>query len=132
LPTDLRYDLEFLRKLLTIAMGIHGVGDPPEYKWWTDIQDYLVYLTVDAYSDKELANKVVQVFDQLQHQLIRGEIKNIEGEFCRDVSKHYDAFLCALEQVLCLRYEIEPIPIRPRSRREFVVSWSETMKNLRL
>ena len=96
MPTNLRYDLEFLRELLTTAMRIHGVGEYPEYKWWTDIQDYFVYLTVDAYSDKELADKLVQVFDQLQHQLIRGKIKSLEGEFCEDVSKHYDAFLCAL------------------------------------
>lgn len=107
-----------------------GASDFPEYRWWTDIQDCFVYLTLDGCENQVLAENLIGKFDELQMMLIRYSNDTQTDRYAQDSAKHIEAFLCALEQVLCLKHGIDIHPRIVRSRREFMESWKETTKSL--
>jgi len=66
MPTTLRCDLDYLKRLLTEAMRLHRPRSLEEATMLADIRDYLMYAALDAIEDPVLASTLVDRFTHLQ------------------------------------------------------------------
>jgi hypothetical protein len=132
MPTDLRHDLDYLRRLLGLAVKMHHPLTVKTATMLADIRDYLIYLTLDGLHDPALANLLIDHFTQLQACLEkRVESTPIEAPE-RESARFYVGFLFALEQLLSLCHRIAELPRGAISREDFIRSWKRTAEKLGL
>jgi len=99
-----------------------------------DLNDYFIYLTLNALDDAALAEVLVNHFAELRvwlaAKVFTGPSWLSKGE--SGLLVYYDAWLSTLERLLCLRHEVEFILRYNLSREEFEKRWTETSKKLGL
>lgn len=132
MPTDLRHDLDYLKRLLTQALRFRGAKKLPEATWTDDIIDYFLYLSLDAIEDRELAKSLVKDLTALEARLMYlGAEARVEDQ---DPSalEFFVWFLWTLNKLLLFRHHIGTILGEAVSRENFIRRWSETAKRLGL
>lgn len=132
MATDLRYDLDFLKRLLTQAIRLHRSASIEEATMLVDIWDYLMYLYLDALDDWELARTLVDHYRKLQAWLFHYSLDLGTQWDLRENVRFYIGFLSAQEQLLSLHHEIAKLPEGKKSRLDFMRKWKETARKLGL
>ena len=132
-PTDLRHDLDYLKRMLEVAIRLHRPANMEEAAMLADIRDYTMYLALDAVSDQKLAETLVLCFTQIGKAL-EEKLKEtpVWQDDEREAIRFYMGFLFALEQLVSLRHEIPVLPSEKISREDFMRSWRQTAKKLGL
>ena len=116
--TELRHDPRFLGELRMRLDECYEdmtkrVPTMELTKQLTDIRDYFIFLTLDAIEDVALARKLAPEFKRLQ-----------------DRTKTHPGFFLALSKLLSLEHPSISLPGMKRSRRDFMRSFEQTLKEL--
>jgi len=69
MPTDLRCDSDYLRRLIVLAVKMHRPLTLKTATMLADVRDYLMYLTLDGLGDPSLARALIDRFSHLQSWL---------------------------------------------------------------
>ncbi len=123
----MRHDVEYLEKLLQVALRLHKPENREDATVLADVRDYFMWLTVDAWSDPVLAKEVVRVYMQLELLLekIHRVLEHPNAQF-------YIGWLFGMEQTLSLHHSITLVSGEPIGRRDFEESWKKTSVRLGL
>lgn len=132
MPTILRCDLDYLKRLLTEAIRLHRPSSVEEATMLADLRDYLMYIALDATSDPDLARTLVVCFTELGVWLEKLAKDTPVWRKEAETIRWYIGFVFALEQLLSLRHEIALLPAEKISREDFMRSWKETAARLGL
>jgi hypothetical protein len=132
MPTPLRHDLEYLKRLLTHAIRLHRPGSAEEARMPADLRDHTMYVALDALEDAELAKRLMPRFSQLQAWLERRLHHTPVWRDERETIRFYIGWLFALEQLLSLRHETAKLPSEAINREDFKRSWAKTAEKLGL
>jgi hypothetical protein len=132
MPTELRHDIDYLKRLLTEAIRLHRPNSIEEATLLADIRDYIMYLALDAVGDQNLAETLLVRFTQMGRAL-EEKLKEtpVWQDDERQAIRFYVGFLFALEQLLSLKHEIG-LPGEKISREDFKRSWRRTASKLGL
>jgi len=132
LPTQLRHDFNYLKRLLIRAILLHRLSNIEQMTMLADIRDYFMFLTLDGLKDPQLAEQLVNRFCALQASLETTEITQTLQHQHTETIQFYVGFLFTMEELLRLRYGITMLPNEMISREDFRRSWIRTTKKLNL
>jgi hypothetical protein len=125
MPTDLRYDLDYLKSLVTEAIRVCEARSEKELNMFikprsaqevnvlADILDYFMYLCLDATDDPCLTQQLIERFSALQTWLQTKRADKMK------------IFLFTLKQLLTLQHD-------KISRKSFMDTWKSTASKLGL
>lgn len=126
----IRYDPDYLKRLLEVAIKLHRPANMEEAAMLADIRDYIMYVTLDAVEDPALASTLVDRFAHLQAWLETTYKQTPVWKTEHETIRWHIGFLFALEQLLSLKHEIKRLPNKAISREDFMRSWRQTTKKL--
>jgi len=132
MPTDLRFDLDYLKQLVNQAMRLHRPCSVGEDMMLADIRGYFMYLMLDGLEDPSLATSLVDRFNTLQAWLEKTAQETAPWHSDAETIRFYLGWLFGLEQLLSLRHNIAKLPQEKISRQGFIRSWRETSRKLNL
>jgi len=131
-PTDLRHDLDYLKRMLEVAIRLHRPANMEEATMLANIQGYFMYLCMKGLNSPSLARELVKIYAQLQAWLETMYMQTPVWKAEHEIIRFYMGFLFALEQFLSLKHEIKRLPSEAVSREDFMRSWRQTAKKLGL
>jgi len=130
--TNLRHNLDCLKRLLVEAIRLHRPGSVEEATMLADIRDYIMYVALDAVEDPALASTLVDRFTHLQAWLETMHKQTPVWKAEHETIRWYIGWLFALEQLLSLKHKIKRLPGEKISREDFMRSFKRTAVKLGL
>lgn len=121
----LRHDLHYLRCIIARVVELSQLKTSEDRDTLEVLRDYLIWLTVDAMTDEELARHLVHILAKLQEEL-HAEAENSRARD-KDPSApaFYEGFLHGLEQSISFRHGVDLLLDEEIDRREFHKTWGQ-------
>lgn len=130
--TLLRHDPQYLRCIISNVIGLSPSKTPEDRDTLGVLQDYLVWLTVDAMSDEELARRLVKTLAKLQEELHAEAESRHAQDMDPIASAFYEGVLHGLKQVISFKYGVDLLLDEEISQGAFLESWEGTRERLGL
>ena len=128
----LRHDLQYLRLLVAEAIRLHVGRTKEELSMMEDLLEYLMWLTVDALEDEELARELTSGFGAIELQLFARADDLRARRLDPTAPAVFEMYLRTLKTVLAYRHRVSPSFREFYSRQKFLDSWERTRKTLGL
>ena len=122
----IRRDLPYLRLIVKEAVRLHPRRPPEEHVMLTNLREYLMWLTIDALEDENLAKELLFSFATLEEELNVIKVDRQNHRLDPSALAFNEAFIQALRLALSI---LKPaIIVRSSSRRGHGLgrSWAST------
>jgi hypothetical protein len=130
--TLLRQDPQYLRCIVAKVIEISPSEILEDRDTLGVLQDYLVWITVDAMSDEELARRLVKTLAKLQEELHTEAESRHACDLDTPSYAFYEGFLHGLEQAVSFRHGVDLLLDEEMDRGEFTEAWEQTRERLGL